>query len=321
MNVLITGGAGFIGSHLVKYHLNKQDSVWAIDNLTSGKLSNLPTSSKLRFDEQDVCTWPQLDEAVKWADRIYHMAAIVGQRCVIQDPLRVLEVGIGSTERILNLLSKSSKKISLLIASSSAVYGYHDIQSFKEDAPLQVLSGEYIQQSYSLSKVMNELSALCYRSQKGVECTIARLFNVAGVNQTGRYGMVIPNFISNALNGKPLFIYGDGQQTRSFCNVLDIVRGLDLILSNPNIRGEIINIGSDEEISILDLAHLICKKTNSSSKIEFLSYKDAYGIDFQDIRKKRPCLEKLRKLTTYQPQYNLDQTLTQIIDSLNTPSM
>jgi UDP-glucose 4-epimerase len=315
LNVLITGGSGFIGSHLVTHHLAKGDRVWVVDNLLSGSKENLTSSPPSRFDIQDVCTWDGLAEAVHWADRIYHMAAIVGQKLVIEDPLRTLHTNMEGCKRILSLASQSPQKAKVFIASSSSVYGHDAKSSYREDAELKVLSGEYIQQSYSLSKIMNEVFALNYAKQ-GVPCYIARLFNIVGAHQTGRYGMVIPNFVSQALKNQPITVFGSGKQTRSFCNVLDAVQAMDALLSIPEAAREIVNIGSDREISIYDLALLVRTRTNSSSEIQFVPYEQAYGIPFVEIMRRQPNLDRLRHLTAFQPSYSLEQTIDQVIASI-----
>lgn len=318
MKILITGGAGFIGSHLVRYHLNKGDHVWCVDNISSGKRENLEkeiSSPNFHFDVQDVCTWNRLQEAVEWSDRIYNMAAVVGMRLVISNPVNTLKVNIQSCEKILDAMCKTKKDIQLLIASSSSVYGHNALTSYREDAELTVMSGECFQQSYSLSKLMNEEMGLAYAHQKKINCTIARLFNIVGPHQTGRYGMVIPNFIEQALKGMPLTVFGDGKQTRSFCNVKDAVEAMDLLLSNPNSKNEIVNVGSDREISIYELALLVREKTHSQSEIRFIPYEEAFGIEFQDILRRQPCLDKLKRLTGFRFKYSLEQTIDQIIET------
>lgn len=300
----------------MKTHLDKGDQVWAMDNLVAGRKENLGShlsSPNLRFDIADILQWNSLPEAIEWSDRIYHMVAIVGQKAVISDPLNTLKVNMQGCEVVLEALSRSKKKPDILVASSSSVYGHDAKTLYREDVDLKVTSGEFIQQSYSLSKVMNEEMALAYTYQKGISCFIARLFNVVGLNQTGRYGMVIPNFVQQALKGLPLTVYGDGKQTRSFNNVLDAVAAMDLLMSTPAAKGQIVNIGSDREITIENLAHLIIERTHSKSEIRLVPYREALGIDFIDIRRRQPNLEKLVRLTGYKPKYTLEQTIDQVI--------
>ncbi|MCX6989682.1 MAG: NAD-dependent epimerase/dehydratase family protein [Chlamydiae bacterium] len=320
-NILVNGGAGFIGSHLVKYHLDKGSSVWAIDNLSSGSLSNIEpvlSHKNMRFTQGDLCSCPELQEAVEWSDRIYHMAAVVGQYNVVTYPVETLSTNITTCERVLALMAQTKKKTRLLLPSSSGVYLHSPIPQGGaniEEEMLSLPSGHFIQESYCLSKIVNEVMSLSYVHEKKIHCTIARLFNTIGVHQTGRYGMVVPRLIDQALKGEPLTIYGTGLQTRSFFNVHDTVVGLELLLENPESIGQIYNLGSEEECSILDLAHRILKKTNSSSKIQYVPYKEAYGIDFIDVEKRRPDLKKMRALTGFNASWTLDQTLDEIIAS------
>lgn len=315
MNILVTGGFGFIGSQIVKHHLGLGNKVWVVDNLVSGRKKNLEqelVNPNLQFDIADICTWEKLQQAVSWADSIYHMAAIVGQKLVIENPIRTLRTSVYGCERILEVVSKAPQGKRVFIASSSTVYG-HDATSFKEDAVLRVMSGEFIQQSYSLGKLMNEEYALTYAYQKDVDCVIARLFNVVGIFQSSRYGMVIPNFVEQALKGNPLTVYGDGKQTRTFNNVHDALSAIELLMNTEKSRGQIVNIGGTREISILDLAKLIIERTKSSSTIRFIPYKEAYGIDFVDIMRRVPNVEKLERLTGFKSKYTLEQTIDEVI--------
>jgi UDP-glucose 4-epimerase len=320
MNILITGGAGFIGSHLTSHHIEKNDHVWVVDNLSSGRKENLIglNPSLLRFDIDDLLTWKDLETAINWADRIYHMAAIVGQHQVISNPLKTLHCNIHGCERLLETSSHLNKKTPILIASTSALYRQPTLDAYNEKDTLQVLSGEYIQQSYSLSKVINESMALAYHKQHQLPCIIARLFNVVGTHQISQYGMVIPTLIQQALNNAPMTIFGNGHQTRSFCNIVDIVKACDLLLSTPKSHGEIVNLGSDSEISIYELALLIKRKTKSKSNITFIPYKEAYGIDYQEIYKQRPNVEKLYELTGWRCQIPLEHTIDSLIANLPT---
>src|SRR3989339_70534 len=319
-HVLITGGAGFIGSHLAEYHLKKGDSVWVFDSLLSVDLQNLSSflsHSNMRFDKADVRETPLLQEAVEWSDRIYHMAAVVGMQQVLSHPTETLSNNIGCCEKVLQALCKTTKKTKILIASSSEVYCHNLLQegeSLSETATLGIPSGKFLQETYRLSKIVNEVMALSHGYQNNLHCTIARLFNTTGIRQTGRYGMVVPSFIKQALQENPITVYGDGSQTRSFCNVHDTVKELDLLLSHPKSRGEIFNIGKDEECSILELAYKVQKKTKTSSKIQFLNYKEAYGVDFVDIARRRPNMDKFTTLTGFTPGWSLDQTLEEIIE-------
>lgn len=319
--VFITGGAGFIGSHLVRHHLEDGDEVWVVDNLQTGRIENIqPYFSDLhfRFDEADLRTWPGLEEAVRWATHIYHMIADVGQRYVIAHPIDTLSNNIESFERVLQTMCHVGSNAKILLSSTSEIYGHSNIPSdgtIDEKAIVSFPSGEFLQQTYPMSKLVNEIMALSYVHEKKLKCVIARIFNTIGLNQTATYGMVFPNFIEQALTGKPITVYGDGGQSRSFCNVHDTVRGLSLIIDHNDCIGQIVNVGNDRESTILELAELIKKLTNSSSEIVFIPYKQAYGIDFVDIRKRRPNLTKIKKLTGYEPRWTLEETIREVAEA------
>lgn len=316
-NILITGGAGFIGSHLVNHHLKKNDQVWALDNLQTGQIKNLQPNlkhSSFRFDQADLCNWDRLQEAVSWAHRIYHMAASVGQRFVLSNPVGTLENNILTCEYLLQAMVDANSKARLLIASSSEVYCYCQAEDgFEEDTMLQFPSGKFRQESYALSKLINETAALSYTFEKGLHCTVVRIFNTIGINQSPSYGMVVPNFIDKALTQKPITVYGDGLQTRTFNNVHDTVESLDLLLDHPESRGKIFNVGNNQETSIIDLAKLIIKLTKSRSEIRFASYEEAFGFDFKDIRRRKPNLQKFTEITRFYPKWTLENTLEEII--------
>ncbi len=322
INVLVTGGAGFIGSHLVKHHLDKGDHVWVIDNLSSVDKRNIEpffSNPNMRFDEEDICTGPIINEAVAWSDRIYHLAAVVGMQQVLKVPADTLSSNMGSLEKVLKAMTKTEKKPHLVIASSSGVYWHNALgkdERYKEDATLQVPSGSFLQEAYCLSKLTGEVMTLAYAHQYKLRCTIARFFNTVGTNQTGMYGMVVPSFIRQALSGKPITVYGDGTQTRSFCNVHDVVEGLDHLLDYEESIGQIYNIGNDEECPILTLAKKVKEKTNSSSEIKFVSHKEAYGVDFVEVTRRRPNTDKVHALTGFKPKWSLDQTLDEIIEDI-----
>lgn len=318
--ILVTGGAGFIGSNLVKYHLDAGDFVWAVDNLRTGRVENiLPfmTSSSFRFDRADLRDWGELVQAVQSVDRIYHMAATVGQRLVLDNPIETLSNNIEGCEKILNAMGNNTH-IQLLIASTAEVYNYitQDAPTFKEDLMLNIPSGkeQLLQESYPLSKMVEEAMGMAYLTEKGIKCTIARIFNTIGLNQCARYGMVVPNFIEQALDNMPITVHDDGMQTRSFCNVHDTVKALDMIMDNPECNGEVINVGNDRETTILDLAMLIKAKTHSSSPIVHIPYEVSFGKKVKDLPRRCPNLEKLRYLTGFKHQWTLEDTILEIID-------
>lgn len=317
MHVLVTGGAGFIGSHLAEYHLNRGDSVHVVDNLSTGRLENIApflSYPKFRFDETDILTCDKLDKATTWADRIYHMAAVVGVFRVLEDPIRVLATNIAGTERLLRMASAGHWKPQIVIASSSEVYGPTGSDSLREDDILYVRSGAKSRWNYAISKLADEAQGLSYARQYDIPVCIARLFNTVGPRQTGRYGMVVPRFVEQALRDEPITIFGGGEQTRSFCDVRDTVAALSLLAGTPEASGEIVNVGNDREISINGLADLVCQRAGKEMVgRKQLSYIEAYGQQYDDILHRRPSLEKLFSLTGFQHQWRLEDTLDELI--------
>jgi UDP-glucose 4-epimerase len=244
------------------------------------------------------------------------MAALLGLKYVFGHPFEVVSENIHSCERLLFLASKKQGPLQLLITSSSCVYGsYSSSVDDTEDTPLTLYPQKYLQQTYATSKITNEVMSLCYSSYAHMHTVIARLFNVIGPNQTGRYGMVVPTFISQALKNEPITIYGSGKQTRSFCSVHDIIKGLDTLLSASSSKNQIYNIGSTEEISILDLAHKIKEKTKSHSPIVFIPYQEAYGFDYEEIQRRQPNINKVKQHIGFAPKVSLDRAIDEIIAS------
>src|SRR3990167_2037680 len=296
MHVFITGGAGFIGSHLTEYHLNQGDKVYVLDNLSTGSMDNINLFTKnpnFQYETDDILTWKNLTEAVLWADRIYHLAAVVGVFRVLENPVNVLATNIAGCERLLRAVATSKWHPQVLIASSSEVYGASPRQPLSEDDSLIIKSAAHSRWSYTISKLADESFSLAYARKMKENVTIVRLFNTIGPRQTGRYGMVVPRFIQQAVNAEPITIYGDGTQTRSFCDVRDTVVKLDLLISNEKSTNEIVNVGNDHEISMNDLALLTKKLTHSHSPIQHLSYEEAYGEHIDETMRRKPCLKKL----------------------------
>lgn len=317
--VIVTGGAGFIGSHLVKEHLRQGDSVVVIDSLQTGSRDNIApvlSNPNFTFIEGDICHLKDLKEILKDADRIYHMAANVGQRFVLARPAETVVNNIDGAKAVLEVLAETKSKARLLLASTSEVYCHVDInyhQKAVESMSPIFPSGKFRQETYPLGKFVNEVMGLSYAWQYGVDCTIARLFNTVGPNQSPAYGMVLPNFMRQALSNEPITVFGDGQQTRSFSSVHDTVKALRLLLDNPASRGEIINVGDDKECSILDLAKLVKKLTGSTSEIRFVDYQKAYGLDFVDVKRRCPDLSKLKSLTGFTPSISLEAVIQEMI--------
>lgn len=322
MHVLVTGGAGFIGSHIVEYHLNKGDRVFAVDNLSTGTLANLSPFMKnpnFRFVEADILTWLELDKATAWADRIYHMAAVVGVHMVLAEPIRVMSTNVAGCERVLRAIKSGGWNPEVILASSSEVYGTDGRVDLAETADLIIRSGATTRWNYSISKLADEALGLSYARKHKMNIIITRFFNTIGPRQTGRYGMVVPNFVEQAISNKPITIFGDGSQSRSFCDVRDTVRLLDRLANNGASMGEIVNVGNNREISIKELAEMVKARTGSASPIQYISYREAYGEDYDDIQRRRPNLEKMFRLTQLKHEWTLEKTLDYLIESARNP--
>ncbi|MEO5830573.1 MAG: NAD-dependent epimerase/dehydratase family protein [Rhodanobacter sp.] len=317
MHVLITGGAGFIGSHLASLHLARGDKVHVVDDLSTGSRANFAgfeDSPAFRFDEADMLTWPLLQQAAAWADRIYHLAAVVGVYRVIAEPTRVLATNIAACERLLRTVAASGWRPRVVVASSSEVYGHRHDELLSEDMDLSVSTRVGTRWNYSVSKIADEALGLSYAQKFGIPVLVTRFFNTIGPRQTGRYGMVVPRFVDQAVRGEPITVYGDGTQTRSFCDVRDNVAALDLLASRDD-EAIVANIGNDREISMNALAELVRERADSDSPIQHVPYLQAYGEDFEDIRRRRPSLVRLRTLTGFRHRYTLEDTLDELIRS------
>ena len=316
MNILITGGAGFIGSNLIEYHLNRHDHVHALDDFSTGRPANIARFKNHRhfqFTHTDILTCQALDEFVAHADRIYHLAAIVGVFKIIDIPVQVLSTNILMTERLLHAVRASTRNPRVLLASSSEVYGEGHQQCFDETSDISMGCAKSICQSYITSKIATEAYGLAYYQQYDIQVTNLRIFNTIGRGQIGGYGMVVPRFIEKAVQNLPLCVYGNGQQVRSFCDVRDLVVLMDRLAENPQAIGKNINLGRDQSLTILALAELIIQLAHSRSTIEYQSYHDVYGPGFEDILFRKPNLNRLLALTDYQFQWDLASTLSDLI--------
>ncbi|MFP5381201.1 MAG: GDP-mannose 4,6-dehydratase [Gammaproteobacteria bacterium] len=317
MHVLITGGAGFIGSHLAAHHLAAGDQVYVVDNLSTGTLANLEAfrgHPAFRFTEADILHWSGLGQAVAWADRIYHMAAVVGVKKVLEDPVAVIATNMTGTERILRAIHSGGWNPEVIIASTSEVYGFNEKNAFAETDHIVLPSAGRLRWTYAVTKLADEFLAFSYARKYGLHVVVVRLFNTIGPNQVGHYGMVVPSFVRQAVRNEPLTVYGDGEQTRSFCDVRDTVVALDRLAGCPEAWGEVVNVGNDQEISIRGLAELIVQRARSNSSLEFISYADAYGEEFEDVTHRRPQLNKLKALTGFTPEWTLPDTLDDLIE-------
>ena len=316
-HILVTGGAGFIGSHLVERLLADGNPVVVIDDFSTGSAKNLQGAagdSKLRVIESKISTCAELPELAARAKAIYHLAAAVGVELVVKSPIHTLETNLHETEVLLK--AAASHRVPLLLASTSEVYGKSEKSVFSEDDDLLIGPPNRSRWGYACSKLMDEFLALAYAQEKALPVTITRLFNTVGPRQTGRYGMVLPRFISAAQHGEPLIVHGDGLQSRCFCFVKDTVEALVRLQNCPAARGEVFNIGSTEEISILELATLIIATLGSKSKIEFIPYDQAYAPGFEDMRRRKPSIEKLATIVGFRPATTLRETIQRTAEAL-----
>ncbi len=314
-NVLITGGAGFVGSHLADYHIKKGDKVHVIDDLSTGNAHNIDALKKnlnFGYSLDTIMNKQLLAELVDNADWVYHLAAAVGVRLVVESPVRTIETNIGGTQVILQMCEKKKKK--LLIASTSEVYGKSTDFPFREDGDILLGPTSVGRWSYASSKAIDEFLAIAYFREKKCPVVVARLFNTIGPRQTGDYGMVVPRFIRAALSGADLEVYGTGAQSRCFTNVKDVVRILPLMMENDVCMGEVFNIGSAQEITILDLAKKIILLCASKSRVKQLSYETAYGKGFEDMQRRIPSQEKLKKFLNVHPEIGLEETLKEMVE-------
>lgn len=314
MSVLITGGAGFIGSHLAEALLETGEEVWALDDLSTGNLRNiLPLFEhpRFHFEEGSVLDAGKVRKVAANCRKIYHLAAVVGVRLVFEKPLETIETNVQGTEIVLKTALQYGCKV--LIASTSEVYGKDTRNGDKFRETDDITLATSLRWGYACSKALDEYLARSYAQQKGLPVVIVRFFNTVGPRQSPAYGMVIPRFIRQALTGKPITIYGDGKQVRSFGWVGDVVRSIMQLMAISQSEGQVVNIGNDEPVTIEDLAHKIKAKTESDSQIAHIPYEQAYGPDFEDIRYRVPDIGKLRNIIAYEPTVNLEEILNRTI--------
>jgi len=319
MRVLITGGAGFVGSHLAEALLERGDEVFVIDDLSTGSIDNiahLKPHPKFHYTIDSVTNEPLLAELLDRCDTVVHLAAAVGVKLIVEAPVRTIETNVHGTEVVLKHANKKKKLV--LIASTSEVYGKSAIVPFKEDADLVLGPTAKHRWAYACSKMIDEFLALAYWKERKLPVIIVRLFNTVGPRQTGQYGMVVPNFVRQALSGGPITVFGDGTQSRSFTYVGDVVRGMVALIDEPRAVGQVFNIGNGREISIYDLAVQIKAMTGSSSPIVKIPYDQAYEAGFEDMPRRVPDISKIRALVGYEPTVELDEILTRVIASLRT---
>jgi UDP-glucose 4-epimerase len=319
MRVLITGGAGFIGSHLAERCLAEGWSVSILDDLSTGRFDNiahLKHNNRFSYTIDSVFNSPLVSELVDCCDLVFHLAAAVGVRLIVQTPVHTIETNVHGTETVLRAVAKKRRKI--IIASTSEVYGKSTAIPFREDGDLVMGPSTKGRWSYACSKALDEFLGLAYYHERGVPTTIVRLFNTVGPRQTGQYGMVVPTFVRQALTHEPITVYGDGKQSRCFGYVLDAVEVLIRIARANTVAGEIINIGNDHEISIGDLAKYVKERTGSRSEIVYQQYDDVYGAGFEDMNRRVPSLEKLQRLVGYRPTTSLPDIIDAVAAHLGT---
>jgi UDP-glucose 4-epimerase len=319
VRALITGGAGFIGSHLAEALLNAGHEVDIIDNLSTGAIRNvghLKSNPRFRYTIDTLTNEPLLAELIDRNDVIFHFAAAVGVKLIVEEPVHTIETNVHGTEVVLKHANKKRKKV--VIASTSEVYGKSTDVPFREDADLVMGATVKHRWAYACSKAIDEFLALAYYKERGLPVIIVRFFNTVGPRQTGQYGMVLPSFVQQALSGAPITVFGDGTQSRSFTYVGDVVECLLKLINEPKAIGQVFNIGNKEEVTILKLAEIVKSLTGSASPIEFVPYDKAYEEGFEDMPRRVPDLTKVSQLVGYEPKVQLNEIITKVIDYFRT---
>lgn len=321
MRILITGGAGFIGSHLAERLLTEGHEVVAIDNLSTGRIANLGTvlgNPRFQFVLDDVRNEETVHLLVEKCDVVYHLAAAVGVQLIVDKPVHTIETNIHGTEVVLGVANKFRKKI--LIASTSEVYGKSEKVPFREDDDTVLGSTRFSRWSYACSKAIDEFLGLAYHQQYGLPVVVVRFFNTVGPRQTGQYGMVIPRFVERALRNEPILIYGSGEQSRCFAYVGDVVDCVIKLMAKADAPGRVYNIGATEEVTIEALADMVIQMTGSQSVKKHLSYEEAYGRPFDDMMRRVPCLDRIREAVGFSPRTSLSQILHAVIAEKTRPA-
>jgi UDP-glucose 4-epimerase len=315
MHALITGGAGFIGSHLAEALLARGDSVFVLDNLSTGSMENivhLKGRPGFEYFIDSVENEGLLAELVDRSDVIFHFAAAVGVKLIVEQPVRTIETNVHGTEVVLKHANKKKKLV--VIASTSEVYGKSEDVPFREDSDLVLGPTPKHRWAYACSKAIDEFLALAYWKERQLPVIVVRFFNTVGPRQTGQYGMVIPNFVRQALAGEPITVFGDGAQSRSFTHVADVVHALIKLVREPKAVGQVINVGNTGEISMLKLAERVRQLSGSKSPIKLVPYDEAYESGFEDMPRRVPDLSKVTALIGYKPRFSLDDILLQVIE-------
>ena len=322
MHFLITGGCGFIGSHLSEQLLSDGHSVTVLDDLSTGKVENikhLEATSGFRILVGSVTEKELVHEAVSTCDAIFHLASAVGVKLIMDKPVETIDTIVTGTRVVLEQANRY--RIPLLLTSTSEVYGKSTTVPFHEDGDRLAGPTTKHRWAYACAKALDEFLAMAYWKSSRLPVKVVRLFNTVGPRQTGQYGMVIPNFVSRALDGKPLLIHGDGMQSRCFCHVADVVRGLIDLMSCSEANGEVINLGSVEEVTIRELAEAVVQLLGSRSELHSVSYESVYGEGFEDMQRRVPCIDKAKRLVGWVPQKTLHSILEDVASGLKSPSM
>ena len=315
MKILITGGAGFVGSHLADKHINEGHEVTVIDDLSTGRYSNvehLEGNENFRLIIDTVLNDSLMEELVRETDRVFHMASAVGVRLIMERPVKTIETIFRGTDVVLAFCSRYRKRV--LIPSTSEVYGKGISVPFKEEDDLLTGSTDKHRWAYACAKTLDEFLAIAHWKETRLPVIVVRLFNTVGPRQTGQYGMVVPNFVKSAIKGEPLTVHGDGTQSRCFGHVLDVVEGLTKAIETPECFGQVMNLGNDEEVSIKDLAVRAIAMTDSDSEIRYIPYAEAYGEGFEDMQRRVPSLEKAKKLIDYKPTRTLEDIINDVAE-------
>ena len=321
MKILITGGAGFVGSHLADKLIGQGHEITVIDDLSTGRYSNvahLEDTERFRLIIDTVLNEKLMEELIRETDHVYHMASAVGVKLIMDHPVRTIETIFRGTDVVLAFCSRYRKRV--LIPSTSEVYGKGASVPFREDDDLLTGATDKHRWAYACAKTLDEFLALAHFKETRLPVVVVRLFNTVGPRQTGQYGMVVPRFVHSAIKNEPIIVHGDGSQSRCFGHVHDVVEGLTSLLDNPECFGKVINLGNDEETTILQLAEKAIAATGSSSDIQFIPYEEAYGDGFEDMRRRVPSLDKAKRLIGYQPTRSLDDIINDVANEYRNES-
>lgn len=317
MNVFITGGSGFIGGHLTEKLLALGHRVTVIDNYSTGSPRNLEkvrSNPALKVIEDDILLYPELEECIASTDVIYHLAAAVGVELVVRDPVRTIRTNVEGSARVLELAAKHHRRV--ILASTSEVYGKSANPEFNEEDDLLIGCPVRSRWSYACSKLLDEFYLMAYHRNMALPGTVVRFFNTVGPRQTGQYGMVVPRFVQSALEGRPLKVYGSGQQSRCFCHVFDTVRALIALADCPESVGKIYNIGATTPVTIMELAEQVISQLNSTSTVEMIPYEQAYEAGFEDMQRRKPDTRAIRALIGWQPENELSDIINDVANDL-----